>query len=189
MKTIRSFIAIPLTPEITRAAVRLIERLHEPGDGIKWAPTDNLHLALRFLGEVDNTEVPRVCQVVRDICREFPPFELRLAGTGGFPDAERPRVLYAGIEDPSNSLTEIVGALERDLAELGFKPEPRDYTPHLTLGRTKRGSRRATSEVVERLKRDRETELGIMHVDKVQVLASFLDKTGASYQVMDTVPL
>ncbi len=189
MRTIRSFIAIPLGPEVRRAAVRLIQRLSEPNDGIKWVPTDNLHLTLKFLGDVDNTEVPRVCEVVHEVCREYDPFELVFAGTGGFPDIERPRILYAGIEDPSESLVQIVAGLERDLAELGFKPEPRDYTPHLTLGRTKSGSRRASSDVVSRLKRDHETSLGSTRVDKLQMFASFLDKGGPTYQVMDTISL
>lgn len=189
MKTIRSFIAIPLSPKVNRATVRLIERLRQPDDGIKWVPTDNLHLTLKFLGEVDNTEVPRVCDVLRDICDEFEPFELTFVGTGGLPNIEQPRVLYAGVEDPSQSLTEIVARLERDLAELGFKPEPRDYTPHLTLGRTRGGSRRASSDVVERLRGDESTTLGSMPVDTVQMVASFLDKHGPTYQIMDTIGL
>ena len=84
--------------------------------------------------------------------QHFEPFDLEFFGTGGFPDIERPRVLFAGVNDASMSLTELVMELERELAELGFKPEPRDYRPHLTLGRTKSGSRRASGEVVERLK-------------------------------------
>ncbi len=189
MKNIRSFIAIPLAPEVSRAAVRLIRRLSEPGDGIKWVPTDNLHLTLKFLGDVDNTEVPRVCEVLHEVCSHYEPFDLEFFGTGGFPDIERPRVLFAGVNDPSKSLTGMVMELERELAELGFKPEPRDYTPHLTLGRTKSGSRRASSEVIDRLKRDQQTQLGSMPVDTVAMLASFLEKSGPVYQVMDTVKL
>jgi 2'-5' RNA ligase len=189
MKTIRSFIAIPLESEIRRAAVRLIERLRQPNDGIKWVPTDNLHLTLKFLGDVDNTEIPAVCSVIRDVVGQFDPFELGFGGTGGFPEITRPRVLYAGVDDPSGSLTEIVTRLERDLAQLGFKREPRDYTPHLTLGRTKSGSRRASGEVIERLKRDQTTQLGNMSVATIQMVASFLDKHGPTYQVMDTVNL
>jgi 2'-5' RNA ligase len=189
MQEIRSFIAIPLAAEVRRAAIRLIKRLSEPDDGIKWVPTDNLHLTLKFLGDVNNTEVPRVCDVLREICAAHEPFDLELSGTGGFPEIERPRVLYAGVTDPSQSLTQIVENLELELAELGFKPEPRDYRPHLTLGRTKSGSRRANSEVIERLKREQSTLLGNMRVDKIHVFASFLDKGGPTYQVMDTVSL
>ena len=86
-------------------------------------------------------------------------------------------------------MTEIVSELDRDYAELGFKPEPRDYTPHLTLGRTKSGSRRACDEVIERMRSELQTEIGHMLVDSVQVIASFLDKQGPTYQVMDTIEL
>jgi 2'-5' RNA ligase len=163
--------------------------LSEPDDGIKWVPIDNLHLTLKFLGDVDNTAVPHVCDVIREVCEPYGPFELVFGGTGAFPNLDRPRVLYAGVQDPSGSLTQMVTRLESELAELGFKPEPRDYTPHLTLGRTRSGSRRAGSEVVQRLLRDQTTELGSMRVDTVKMLASFLDKKGPTYQVMDTIRL
>lgn len=189
MKNIRSFIAVPLNTEVGRSAVRLVKRLRQPGDGIKWVPTDNLHLTLKFLGDVDNTEVPRVCEVLHEVCSDFAPFDLEFAGTGGFPNLQRPRVLFAGVHDPSESLTQLVLQLERELAELGFKPEPRDYTPHLTLGRTKSGSRRASDEVIGRLEREHQTNLGGMSVDTVQMFASFLEKGGPVYQVMDTVRL
>lgn len=189
MQTIRSFIAIPLTPEIRRNTTRLLAKLSQADDGIKWVPADHLHLTLKFLGEVDNTEVPRVCDVVREVCREYEPFDLAFAGTGGFPNIDRPRVLFAGVEDPSGSLCRLVEQLESELAELGFKREPRDYQPHLTLGRTRSGRRRASNEVVERLKQQSEAHLGTMIVDQIQLLASFLDKEGPTYQVMDTIPL
>ena len=189
MKTIRTFIAVPLGDEVSRNAIRLIERLRQPNDGIKWVPTDNLHLTLKFLGEVENTEVPAVCAVLHDVCASRDPFELRFAGTGGLPSVERPRVLIAGIDDPTESLTEIVSDLERDFAELGFKRESRDYTPHLTLGRTKGGSRRPNPEVMDRLLSEQHVEIGQMVVDSVQVIASFLDKSGPTYQVMNTVEL
>ena len=185
MKSIRSFIAIPLDPEVSRAAVRLIQRIREPGDGIKWVPTDNLHLTLKFLGDVHNTEVPQVCEVIREVCKVHAPFELKFSGTGGLPSIERARVLYAGVNDASGTLTEIVMALERDLASLGFKPEPRDYKPHLTLGRSK--SRKAGDAVIQRMQQEAGTDLGRMWVADVQMIASFLDKGGPTYQVMDTL--
>lgn len=189
MKTIRTFVAIPLGDEVSRKAVRLILRLKEPGDGIKWVPTDNLHLTLKFLGEVDNTEVPAVCDVVRDVCADCDPFELRFAGIGGLPSIDRPKVLYAGIEDQTNSLTQIVSKLDQKYAELGFKPESRDYTPHLTLGRTRGSSRRAGDEVITRMQSEEQIEIGRMVVDQIQVIASFLDKQGPTYQVMGRVDL
>ncbi|TWU26895.1 2',5' RNA ligase family [Novipirellula galeiformis] len=189
MHTIRSFIAIPLSNQVARSATRLVERLSAPGDGIRWVPLDNLHLTLKFLGDVDNTEVPQVCNIIRNITKDFEPFDLDFAGAGGFPNLERPRVLCVHIDDPSNSLSRIVARLEDELAAIGFKPEPRDYVPHLTLGRTKSGSRRASGDVIDRVKANTEMKLGQMNVDTVQLIASFLEKQGPSYQVMDTIEL
>ena len=189
MKTIRTFVAIPLGDQVKREAIRLIERLRHPDDRIKWVPTDNLHLTLKFLGEVDNTEVPSVCNVVQDACRDRDPFELHFAGTGGFPDLDRPRVLYVAIEDESRGLTEIVSELETGYADLGFKPESRDYTPHLTIGRTKGGRGKASEEVIARMRAAQQLEIGRMVVESVHVIASFLDKQGPTYQVMGSVEL
>jgi len=189
MKTIRSFIAIPLTDDIRRQAARLIERLSESEDRIKWVAADNLHLTLKFLGDVDNTQVPDVCQVIRDVCQDYEPFDLAFEGVGAFPSLQRARILYAGVEDPSDSLRPIVAALEKRLAELGFKPEPRDYTPHLTLGRTRASGRRLHAETAERLDSEQDVDLGEMRAECVQLVASFLEKHGPHYQVMDTVTL
>ena len=189
MKNIRSFIAIKLAPDVNRNSTRMLQRLRQSNDGIKWVPTDNLHLTLKFLGDVDNTEVPDVCNVIHRVCSNHAPFHLDFGGTGGFPSRERPRILYAGINDASGALTKIVSQLETSLAELGFKQEPRDYIPHLTLGRTRSTSKLANSDVMERLATENDTELGGMLVNSLQLVASFLDKSGPTYQIMDTIPL
>ena len=188
MQTIRSFISIPLAADVSRAAVKIMRRLGSEGDGIKWVPEENFHLTLKFLGEVDNTVVPDICNVLDDICQQHEPFELSFAGTGAFPDLQRPRILYIGVQDESGTLVKLVAALETELAELGFKPEPRDYTPHLTLGRTKRG-RKLNEELVSALQAEQGTHVGDMTVDTVQLMSSFLDKSGPTYQAMDTIDL
>lgn len=189
MQSIRSFISIPLATDVRAAAVRLIHRLQKPGDGIQWVPTDNLHLTLKFLGDVENVQIPNVCQRLHKICQDIPPFELLFRGTGAFPNLDRPRTLWVGIEDPSENLRRLAGQLESGMADLGFKPEPRDYRPHLTLGRTRSGGRRGTPEVIQRLRTEQRLRLGAMQADTVHLMASFLEKRGPSYQVMDTISL
>ena len=83
----------------------------------------------------------------------------------------------------------MVAMLETELAELGFKPEPRDYTPHLTLGRSRGSSRRIGAETIARMEAQHQVALGEMIVDHIQLIASFLDKSGPTYQVMDTIEL
>lgn len=187
MNSIRSFIAIPLSDEISQTAKKMVQRLKDTGDGIKWVPTDNLHLTLKFLGDVHNTEVPKVCKVVKKICQSVDPFDLHFQGAGGLPAMERARVIHAGVTDSTESLTKLVSELEIQLAQLGFKPEARDYRPHLTLGRSK--ARRASREVIDRVEREKQTILGTMMVEEVQVIASFLDKHGPTYQIMDSIDL
>jgi 2'-5' RNA ligase len=97
--------------------------------------------------------------------------------------------VWVGIDDPSGELTRLATELDKKLADLGFKRESRDYTPHLTLGRTKSGSRRANPEVIERLQQEQDVDLGIMQVSELHLMASFLDKQGPTYQVMDTIEL
>ena len=189
MQTIRTFIAIPLTKAIEKPAIRLITRLQSPDDAIKWVPTDNLHLTLKFLGDVDNVELPKICDTIRRVCRSTEPFTLEFGGTGGFPETQRPRVLYCGIQGETKTLCELVSSLEKQLADLGFKQEPRDYRPHLTLGRTRSSSRRANDDVVARLHAENDVDLGAMRVESVQVIASFLDKSGPTYNVIDTIDL
>lgn len=174
---------------IQKSAANLVRRLSGERDGIKWVPGDNLHLTLKFLGDVDNREVPKVCDVVRQCCEEVGPFTLHLRGAGAFPDKNRPRVVYAGVLEGGEPLTKIVGGLEPGMAKLGFKPEPRDYIPHLTLGRTRGGSRRGSPELTERIEANESFDLGFTEVEKLVIMASFLDKAGPTYQVMDTISL
>jgi RNA 2',3'-cyclic 3'-phosphodiesterase len=187
MQKIRSFVAVPLPAPIRKNAAALVGRLSQSGDGVQWVPTDNLHLTLKFLGDVTNTEVPQVCNVLRNVCDSYDPFDLVFSGTGGFPELSRPRVLYVGVEDESDSLRSMVATLETEFAKLGFKPEPRDYRPHLTIGRTRGTSRRIGTEVLERVEAQRQVRLGEMIVDEIHLIASFLDKTGPTYQIMDRI--
>jgi RNA 2',3'-cyclic 3'-phosphodiesterase len=187
MHTIRSFIAIPLAGEVQRAARKIARELRGENDGMKWVPEENLHLTLKFLGDVVDRDVPQVCRVIRQSCESIGEFELEFQGTGGFPSDDRPRVVWAGITEGGENLVELVSLLEKGLAKLGFKPEPRDYRPHLTLGRVRSGSRAASAEVVEKVLRFKNRRLGVLPVDQVRLYASYLDKGGPTYNVMDKV--
>jgi 2'-5' RNA ligase len=187
MRKIRSFIALPLAASISGSATKLIRKLSELDGGIKWVPTDNLHLTLKFLGDVENTEVIDICSVLSDICYQFDPFPLNFMGTGAFPDLDRPRVLYIGADDPTGALVEMVSQMEVELAKLGFKPEPRDYRPHLTIGRSR--NRRISAEALEVLQSHAEVEFGEMETDVVELIGSFMDKGGPTYNVMDTIEI
>lgn len=187
MKTIRSFISVPLSPIIASGAGKLIKKFKPLDDSIKWVPVDNFHLTLKFLGEVDNTEVHSVCMRLRNVVSDYDPFELSFGGPGAMPSLQRPRVIIVEVDDPTGNLVQMVSEIEAEMADMGFKPEPRDYRPHLTLGRVRGKSSRGSSELIDAIGQLNETTLGEMVVDELQLMASFLDKGGPTYQVMDTI--
>lgn len=189
MKTIRTFIAIPLPAGLAQDAAGWVRQARREGDGIKWVPEDNFHLTLKFLGEVENVETPRVCDLLESICADFEPFELNFGGAGGLPELDRARVLTVRIDDPTGKLIELATRIDVAFADLGFKREPRDYRPHLTLGRARANVRKASADVIERWSVNRDRELGAMMADHLQVIGSFLEKRGPTYNVMDTIDL
>ncbi len=189
MHTIRSFIAIPLSGEVQRAARKMLRELRGEKDGMKWVPEDNLHLTLKFLGDVVDRDVPSVCRVVRDCCSQVEPFDLELQGCGGFPNLERPRVVWAGIEQGGDSLATLVTSLEKGLASLGFRPDSRDYRPHLTLGRAGSSGRFASADIV---RKDEANARSMVRPDASQPSASvcqFLGSRRPTYNVMARIPL
>ena len=177
MQRIRSFIAIPFPADIEKSIAKFIGKLSDDQDGIKWLPTETLHLTLKFLG---------------DVVSEIEPFDLQFASAQCFPDEERPRQIEIGVNDPTGLLSKLVGSLDVELAELGFKRDARDYRPHLSIGRIKGSRKRAGEAVGKRLQelieqRAGQMRFGEMMADHVQLIGSFLDKKGPTYNVMDSI--
>ena len=185
METFRTFVAIELPPEIRRDVAKLI------GDdrGVRWVPKDNLHLTLKFLGDVDNVDVPAVCDVAAEACGPIDAFEITLSRADAMPTRDKARTLAIAIDDPTGNLLRLVNDLDAGYADLGFRREPRDYVPNLTLARARGGSRRIDDAVVDDwLKRTAWTPRP-MAIDRVNVTASFLDNEGPTYQTLEGIEL
>lgn len=131
----RCFVAIEL-PEVVRARLgALQEQLAGLGRSVRWVKPQQIHLTLKFLGEIAEAQVPRICMAMREVAARFPTFEFEVRGTGCFPPRGLARVVWAGIPELSATLTEVHRACEDACAALGFAPENRPFAPHLTLGR------------------------------------------------------
>jgi 2'-5' RNA ligase len=180
---IRSFIAIDLAPATIREAQRLIARLQTAAEDVTWVHADNMHLTLKFLGEVPSVETPAVCRAVADAVAGFPPFEIRCRGAGAFPDLQRPRTAWLGITDGRESLGELQAAIDDAMSRLGFARERRGFHPHLTLGRV-RQSGPQQRELGRMLAHYDDFDAGISEINEVIVYASFLDRTGPTYRPM-----
>jgi 2'-5' RNA ligase len=133
---LRAFFALELDPPARAAAAALARRLRERpgGDGVRWVRAENLHVTLRFLGQVARGRVSELVAGVAAEAGRIAPLRLRLAAARLFPSPRRPRVVALGIE-PEAPLVGLAAAVERGVRIAGFAPEPRRFRPHLTLGR------------------------------------------------------
>jgi 2'-5' RNA ligase len=182
----RTFIAIELAPDLKRPLVRMLRDLPR-ADGVRWVTDQQLHLTLKFLGEVGDTVIGKVCEAAAKASAAVDPFEIRVAGLGVFPAPRNPRVLWCGIEDADRGCQRWVQAVDPLLADLGFKPETRAFAPHVTLGRSR--STAGAGALRDVLDNTPPPDTPTMRVKRVVVFESQLRPSGAVYNALATVAL
>ncbi len=133
----RIFLGIDLD-DTTRARLKTLTSNLEVPPKLRVVAPENLHLTLQFLGDVEDGALPAIAAAARTVAAASAPFELTLAAAGTFGAARRARVLWLGVGAGTAELTALADALAQALEPLGFPPDERDYTPHLTLARTRR---------------------------------------------------
>jgi len=188
MSTIRTFIAVEVSDEVRRLAGRLVERLARSQADVKWVEAHNLHLTLKFLGDVPDARTAEVCQAVAEVSRQIPGFVISLCGAGAFPNAGRPRTIWMGVDRGREQLAELHRGIDAALAKLGFPADGRRFHPHLTLGRVRRGGP-AMRELGRLIQENERFDGATTEVVTVTVFASFLDKSGPTYQVLGRAEL
>jgi len=142
----RVFVAIELPSLVRKSLSDHINRLRQtlPDVHASWSHEENLHLTLKFLGKTPVAKVEALSQATQQAALMTEPFDLIVADCGAFPPRGQPRVLWIGIEDPTEKLTALHHALEDKCAKAGFAREERPFHPHLTIARVRKpkGSRR-----------------------------------------------
>jgi len=193
---IRAFIAVDLSAEMLDHLAKLSAKLQEElcrgnksegtGKVIRWVPAQNMHLTLKFLGNIHIKQVDRIQNKLREAVQGFVPFSLQVGKLGTFPNLNRPNVIWIGIS-PTPILDALYKCVEEKMHECGFTPEGRPFHPHLTLGRVGRDLNAGQMECLVNalkysLQRDREPyDLGSFEVDAVNLYRSELNRFGAVY--------
>ena len=183
----RIFVAINPT-EAVRSRVKAAARpLREAGFPIRWVADENVHLTLKFLGEVPEKRLEDLYRAVDDAAEGVSSFDMNLKGFGAFPSLRRPSVVWAGIDlDPA--LAELQSRTEDALAKLSYPREDRRFHPHLTLGRAQKKARpsefEGLAEAMERLE-----YADNFHVGSVDIMRSVLMPTGAVYDIIHSAEL
>ncbi|MEM2909550.1 MAG: RNA 2',3'-cyclic phosphodiesterase [Nitrososphaerota archaeon] len=181
---IRCFIAVEVSdPAIVEKISGVQSKLESTGVDIKLVEPNNLHLTLWFLGEITELKLREVMEAIKKV--RFGKFRLNLKGLGYFPGGGRINVVWVGVEDPSGSLRSIYLQLVKLLEPIGFRPEEREFTPHLTIGRVK--SAKDKARLVSFIKSVEALEFGLQPVERLFLKRSVLTPRGPIYSNLLTV--
>jgi RNA 2',3'-cyclic 3'-phosphodiesterase len=182
MSMLRAFIAVEIPAEIQQRIQRETANFRQGIDPlVRWVPVQNTHLTLKFLGDVSPNSLEFIRQMLRTEAENVPCFEMHLAGLGAFPNLKRPRVLYVGIQAPA-ALDVLARGIEAASRRLGYEPEERPFSAHLTLGRVRQNVNATEQQQIRRAIENTQVDLlGTARVDSVHLYKSDLNPGGSVY--------
>jgi RNA 2',3'-cyclic 3'-phosphodiesterase len=174
-----------LPDDLRQQLATAIDRLRPHAADVAWVAPANLHVTLKFLGQVEETRVSALADALRTALVDQPPLEVAVRGLGAFPSPTRPRVLWAGLEDVTRGMTALAERVDGCCAHLGFPAETRDFAAHVTLGRVREARRQpALADVLAR-----PADFGRLRVERVSLMRSELSPRGARYSELFAAPL
>ena len=184
----RVFAALELADGLRRRLAEVQDGLNlaMSGDGVRWSRPEGVHLTVKFYGEVDSERLPDLQAGLARAAAEAAPIRVQVQGLGVFPNPQRPQVIWAGLAGDLAGLRALQAVVEVEAKTLGFKPEERDYAPHLTLGRVKAGLRPTQHRaLIDYLAEARQWPLGQIEADRLTLLRSELRPGGSVYSVLN----
>lgn len=181
-RPLRCFVGVDF--HVPRKVRTLIEGLDPLRPAVRPVELDNLHVTLQFLGDAEPGDIRAIDNAMKETCAGVAKFDVELVGVGAFPNADRPSVVWIGIEPPE-PLAELAEELGEHLSPLGFPPEARKFTPHLTVARVKS---RPDDALFDLLDKQARTPFGRVTLTRAVLFQSDLTKSGAVYAPLSTCP-
>jgi 2'-5' RNA ligase len=179
--TVRSFVAFDIDNESILERIAHVQNLLiKTGADLKLVEPKNIHITIRFLGEITTLMVEKIFEEMKTVL--FIPFNAKIFGVGAFPSLRYPRVLWAGITEGANQLLGVFNQLEPRLRSLGFAPDPKGFSPHLTIARVKSGRNKA--ELARFLGEEANYEFGIVKAACLRLKRSDLTPRGPVYSTL-----
>lgn len=178
----RTFLAVAVSGAVGMEAHNLISDLARTRAKVKWVDPRNLHLTLKFFGDVDDDDVSKICTAVQQAVASQSTFHGQCQGVGAFPHVSRPRTIWVGMGRGNEQMIQLQQALDGAVATLGFPGERRSFHPHLTIGRVRGG--RDLDKLSALLRQQADRVLGPLSVSTVTFFASQLHPTGPRYTVL-----
>ncbi len=183
-ETIRSFIAFDIDNELVVRHLSEVQGiLVNTGANLKLVKPQNIHVTMRFLGNISLHMVELIHEEMKQI--SFAPFEIELRGLGAFPSLRYARVVWAGIQKGADELVNVFNQLEPRLRRLGFKPDRKGFSPHLTIARVRTGRHKA--ELIRCIEDLADYEFGVIKADYLRLKKSVLTPKGPIYTTLKEV--
>jgi len=182
MPTIRAFIAVEIDAQIKQKISNLISVLKKSGADAKWADENQMHLTLKFLGNINKDKIEEISGAMSSVSSNSKSFAVSFSEIGAFPDTSRPRVIWLGVDKGAEDLKILNDRTETSLKKIGFAKEGRKFEPHLTLARI-----RSPKNISNLIKLIGETNCDIKdetRIDKLTLFQSILNSKGAIYEVL-----
>ena len=178
---LRSFISIDIEDPLVLKRIEEISReIKKTGAIIKLVESQNIHMTLRFLGEIDEKEVEVIKRIMEDKLDGFKKFEIELRGVGAFPSISNPRVIWVGVGKGSMELKTLANIINRGLKDIGTHKETRPFSPHITIARVKRYN----SSLRKKIEEYKDEDFGSIIVKEVRLKKSKLTPTGPIYTTL-----
>jgi len=191
MGLLRTFIAVDIPPSIKNSIQIQVDNLRKfIGDSsVRWVLVNNIHLTLKFLGDTPPSNLDLLKQTIRTQADSFSEINITISGLGSFPSPKRARVLLVRIQAPA-ALEALQRGIDLACAQLGYKPETRPFSPHLTIGRVRRGVSSSNQiKIHKALTEVKIDSLGTTSVDYIHLYKSELSPAGAKYTKLFSAPL
>jgi len=177
--TIRTFIAFKLPKNIIYSISEIQNRFKSYAFKVRWVNPENIHLTLKFLGNINHTDIEKISKTIINTANGYAPVSLVVKGVGVFPGIKRAHVIWMGLTGEIEKLTGIQNDIEENLEELGFPREKRPFRGHLTLGRIK--GKINPEKLMGAMKKFEKFESELFIADKIYLFKSDLKSTGSVY--------
>jgi 2'-5' RNA ligase len=188
---VRTFIAVDFPPNILKkiGEITAFFKTLTPERNLKWVETANLHLTIKFLGEIEENKTVPIKQTLTQALKDQNCFDIEFDGLGMYPNKNNPRVIWLGIAG-ANPLSEIYHVLNRELSTLDIPSEQRPFSPHLTIARTRRHTdHKQAQQIGQVLSEYKVGSLGSTTIDQVHLYQSVLTPSGPIYTLLHSVDL
>ena len=178
MTQLRAFLAVEVPEELKMKIYNVIREFKKTDARIKYVEIENLHITLKFFGDIDTEGIDVLSDKISSVAEGFGGFKINIKNCGAFPNTNRPKVIWLGLENDEN-IRKLHDALDKQFVELGFDRDKK-FSTHLTIGRMK--SSKGKNEVKSAIGKFSDVEIGEMAVDRIVLKKSTLTPQGPIYE-------